>query len=98
MRTYHGLYCTGCEDFYLERDLADGRCPIHGTQPQPVSERNYFFRLSAYQDVLERLIATEASGSTLRRPSGRPQWQLPGRHTRRRTPIHRARRSLQEIE
>ena len=59
LRNYEGLYCTGCEDFYLEKDLTHGTCPIHGTEPQPVSERNYFFRLSSYQDRLESLIATD---------------------------------------
>ncbi|KPK79526.1 MAG: methionyl-tRNA synthetase, partial [Phycisphaerae bacterium SM23_33] len=48
-KQYRGLYCTGCEDFYLEKDLVDGRCPEHGTRPVEVAEENYFFRLSAYQ-------------------------------------------------
>ena len=58
-RTYRGLYCTGCEDFYLEKDLTAGRCPEHGTPPRAVAEENYFFRLSAYQQQLEELLATE---------------------------------------
>ena len=53
---YRGLYCVGCEDFYLERDLADGRCPTHKVAPEVVEEENYFFRLSAYQDQLEDLL------------------------------------------
>jgi methionyl-tRNA synthetase len=55
---YRGLYCTGCEDFYLERDLVDGLCPDHRTGPCVVEEENYFFRLSAYQDRIEKLLAT----------------------------------------
>ena len=58
LRQYRGLYCLGCEDFYLERDLADGRCPVHGVEPETVEETNYFFRLSAYQKPLEALIAS----------------------------------------
>ena len=56
LKRYQGLYCVGCEDFYLEKDLQDGRCPTHGTQPETVEEENYFFRLSAYQDRLQGLI------------------------------------------
>jgi methionyl-tRNA synthetase len=49
---YAGLYCVGCEEFKAESDLVDGRCPIHGTVPETIEEKNYFFRLSAYQDRL----------------------------------------------
>jgi methionyl-tRNA synthetase len=45
---YEGHYCVGCERFYPEKDLVDGKCPLHKTVPQWVSEENYFFRLSAY--------------------------------------------------
>ena len=55
-KNYQGLYCAGCEDFFLERDLVDGRCPDHGTEPVAVEEENYFFRLSAYQEQIEGLI------------------------------------------
>jgi methionyl-tRNA synthetase len=51
---YAGLYCFSCEAFYSEAELVDGRCPQHGTVPEFVEEKNYFFRLSAYQ---ERLLA-----------------------------------------
>ena len=36
----------------------DGRCPEHGTALERVAEENWFFRLSAYQDHLERLISS----------------------------------------
>ena len=55
-RRYAGLYCVGCEDFYLDKDLVRGLCPDHGTAPKRVEEENFFFRLSAYQQQLERLI------------------------------------------
>jgi methionyl-tRNA synthetase len=45
---YEGFYCIGCERFYPEKELVDGKCPNHGTVPQWVSEENWFFRLSAY--------------------------------------------------
>jgi len=49
---YEGLYCVGCEAFYTEDELVDGKCPIHETVPERIQEKNYFFRLSAYQDKL----------------------------------------------
>ena len=52
-RTYGGLYCTACEGFWYERDLApDGTCPDHGIAPTWVEEENYYFLLSKYQDRL----------------------------------------------
>jgi len=45
---YEGYYCVSCERFYPEKDLVDGKCPVHKTVPQWVSEENYFFKLSAY--------------------------------------------------
>lgn len=51
-RHYEGLYCVGCEQFY-----AEGPCPEGHREPlQTVSEENWFFRLSRYQDVLTELI------------------------------------------
>ncbi len=52
---YAGLYCVGCEEFKAESELIDGKCPIHGTVPEWIEEKNYFFRLSAYQDRLLEL-------------------------------------------
>lgn len=49
---YEGLYCFGCERFYTERELEDGKCPDHKTEPEPIRESNYFFRMSRYQDWL----------------------------------------------
>lgn len=55
-RRYRGLYCIGCEEFKIEKDLADGRCPEHpGAVLEVIEEENYFFRLSAYQRALEEL-------------------------------------------
>ena len=49
---YEGLYCFGCERFYLERELVDGKCPDHEVEPKRIKESNYFFRMSKYQDWL----------------------------------------------
>jgi methionyl-tRNA synthetase len=50
--TYEGLYCVSCEAYYVEADLVDGNCPIHGTPVERVKEENYFFKLSRYQQPL----------------------------------------------
>jgi methionyl-tRNA synthetase len=55
--TYAGWYCVGCEAFKTETELVDGKCPIHETIPEWIEERNWFFRLSAYQDRLLALYA-----------------------------------------
>ncbi|MDL1984777.1 MAG: methionine--tRNA ligase [Deltaproteobacteria bacterium] len=49
---YKGLYCFGCERFYTERELVDGKCPDHKTEPEVIKESNYFFKMSKYQDWL----------------------------------------------
>ncbi len=50
--TYEGLYCVACELYYTEADLVEGNCPIHGIPVDRVTEENYFFRLSRYEDRL----------------------------------------------
>ena len=57
-KDYQGLYCVGCEQFYRPAELTDGRCPEHGTLPELVAERNWFFRLSRYGQQLEELIGS----------------------------------------
>ena len=49
---YEGWYCVGCEAFKQEKDLVDGKCPLHLTTPQWIKEKNHFFRLSKYQQPL----------------------------------------------
>jgi methionyl-tRNA synthetase len=49
---YGGFYCVGCERFYTEKELVDGKCPDHQTEPEFRKESNYFFRMSKYQDWL----------------------------------------------
>lgn len=59
-KSYTGLYCVGCETFYSPDELnKQGECFEHPGKPlDKVSEENYFFRLSKYQDQLRALIAT----------------------------------------
>ena len=67
-RTYAGLYCVGCEQFYAEDELSDGLCPEHLRPPERVAEENYFFRLSRYAERQHALIA---SGTLRIEPAGR---------------------------
>ncbi len=58
-RVYEGDYCVGCEQFYVESELVDGCCPEHLAPVERVEEENWFFRLSAYQDHLERILSSD---------------------------------------
>ncbi|MFW5636451.1 MAG: methionine--tRNA ligase [Thermodesulfobacteriota bacterium] len=49
---YEGMYCFGCERFYTDRELVDGKCPDHEVEPEIIKESNYFFKMSRYQDWL----------------------------------------------
>ena len=49
---YEGKYCFGCERFYTDRELVDGKCPDHETAPEVIREANYFFKMGHYQDWL----------------------------------------------
>lgn len=55
-----GWYCVSCEEFKEERELLSGhRCSIHpNKEAEWRDEKNYFFRLSHYQQALEDLYAT----------------------------------------
>jgi methionyl-tRNA synthetase len=58
--TYEGWYCPRCADFKTERELGPGQtCPIHEIVLEKVREENWFFKLSAFQDRLERLYAEQ---------------------------------------
>ncbi|MBI2040586.1 MAG: methionine--tRNA ligase [DPANN group archaeon] len=53
---YEGLYCVGCETFYTEKDLINGKvCPIHKNEAELIKEESYFFKLSKYQKKLLEL-------------------------------------------
>lgn len=60
-KEYEGLYCVGCELFYEKAELDEnGECFEHpGKKLEPVSETNYFFKLSKYQDQLLDLLETD---------------------------------------
>jgi methionyl-tRNA synthetase len=54
--SYEGWYCERCADFKTEVELDEGdTCPIHKTALVREKEENWFFRLSAFQEDLEKL-------------------------------------------
>lgn len=56
---YEGWYCVGCETFYTDVDVPNHICPIHKTKLEKIKEENYFFKLSAYNDEIKRLITSD---------------------------------------
>jgi methionyl-tRNA synthetase len=64
--TYEGYYCPRCADFKTDAELVDGnKCPIHLIVLEREKEDNWFFKLSAFQEPLEKLYAE------------RPDWVTP---------------------
>jgi methionyl-tRNA synthetase len=57
---YEGDYCVGCERFYTLDELDNGQCPEHLRPLEHISEENWFFRLSRYQDQLIDLIESDS--------------------------------------
>lgn len=55
---YEGLYCTPCESFWTQSQLADGKCPDCGREVKPAKEEAYFFKMSKYADRLIEHIHT----------------------------------------
>ncbi len=58
-KEYEGLYCVGCEEFKTEKELVDGKCPIHLKEPIVLKEENYFFKLSKYEKPLLEYLKNE---------------------------------------
>jgi len=54
--TYEGAYCARCEAYYQPDELSGDNCPIHALPCERLQEENWFFRLSRYQETLDRLV------------------------------------------
>ncbi len=50
--SYGGFYCVGCERFLTEKEMVDGKCPDHNIVLNYIEEKNYFFKMSKYQNWL----------------------------------------------
>lgn len=63
---YEGWYCPRCADFKSEHEIGDGNtCLIHKIKLDREHEDSWFFKLSAFQEPLEKLFADQ------------PDWVLP---------------------
>ncbi len=56
--SYEGMYCTPCESFWTESQLADGKCPDCGREVHPAKEEAYFLKMTKYADRLIEHINT----------------------------------------
>jgi methionyl-tRNA synthetase len=57
---YEGWYCPRCADFKSDSEIAEGNtCPIHEIALIREQEENWFFRLSTFQEPLEKLYADQ---------------------------------------
>src|SRR5262249_36148468 len=70
--SYEGWYCTGCEAFYPENQVREGRCE-QGHPVERMKEESYFFRLSAYG---ERLLDLYRTSEQEGRPFVQPRTRL----------------------
>src|SRR3989344_5232232 len=56
---YEGLYCYGCEAYYNEKDLVDGKCPEHNKAPTWIKQESYFFKISKYEKQVLKLVKSK---------------------------------------
>lgn len=49
---YKGWYCTPCETFWAPAQVSDNKCPDCGRPLEYICEKNYFLRVSKYQEWL----------------------------------------------
>lgn len=54
---YEGWYCVSDESFYTDSQVEDGKCPDCGAIVEKTKEETYFFKLSNYQERLEKYYA-----------------------------------------
>jgi len=53
---YKGWYCTPCETFWSDTQIKDDNCPDCKRPLEKIAEKNFFFKLSDYQDRLIKYI------------------------------------------
>ena len=82
---YEGWYCVGCEAFKQEKDLVDGKCPLHPTQA----------RVDPREELLLPAVEVSAAAArSLRRASGVP----PAGDPAQRDPAARRRRARGHLD
>ena len=49
---YRAWFCPSCEQYYTDKEIVAGLCPIHERPVEWVEEQNWFFRLSDFAEPL----------------------------------------------
>lgn len=58
---YEGFYCVPCESFWDKTQIKENKCPDCGREVGFIKEKNYFFKLSKYQQWLFEYIKDNPS-------------------------------------
>jgi len=61
MGEYDGWFCIPCEMFWTHAQVTDGICPDCKRKLDKIKEKNYFFKISKYQDWLVKYITANPS-------------------------------------
>jgi methionyl-tRNA synthetase len=52
---FNGKYCEGCEEYKTDKNLVEGKCPLHQNKDIIITtEKNYFFKWSYFRDYLKK--------------------------------------------
>lgn len=56
-KIYEGYYCVGCEKYLNDREIVEGKCPVHSNRDLEYrSEENYFFKITDFTEEIEQKI------------------------------------------
>lgn len=64
-KTYKGKYCLGCEAYVTDKDVVDGKCPIHKFILVETEEENKFFQLSKFNDKIKDILVDKSRSTEL---------------------------------
>lgn len=65
-KEYEGYYCVGCESFITEKEVVDGKCPIHKTGLILTKETNKFFDLSKFSTLIKDVLVDKNKSAELK--------------------------------
>jgi len=51
---FGGFFCPSCEQYYQERELVEGKCPVHLITLEWVEEDNYFLQAVRFHRPADR--------------------------------------------
>jgi len=65
-KEYTGHYCVGCESFITEKEIVDGKCPIHNTDLILTKEVNKFFNLTKFKLDIKDILVDKSKSNELK--------------------------------